>query len=1599
MTHLRPILLLIATLLMPTLRLRPVAALVVAVLSTLATPLAGAPVINEFMARPGTGYPEDTALEFIEIHNPDTAAVSLAGWALTKGVDYVFPAGTSIPAGGYLVVAANPTALRAAAPALAASAVVGPWRSGATLANKGETVTLANAAGTVVDQVDYADEGDWAVRTRDSLGGWSWVSPAFGSGRSLERRNPRLAVTHAHNWGPSSAAGGTPGAANSVLAANIAPVISAVAHSPAVPKSTEAVTISARLRDESAATGLAATLFWRDATTAAPGAFQTVTMSHIGDGIFTAGIAALADKSVVEYYISATDGTLSRTWPAPSSEGQNTNALYQVDNEVVAGAAPVYRLILTGAENAAYTAYTAAAAGGPGQPGGGGPGGGIGDRQFNFTLVATRGSDATVRHLSSMRVRGNSSRNYTIKPLRISLPSDDRWGGVSDFLINPRGAPVQLLSHRIQRAAGLITGDATPIEVRRNGVEYAVNVGATADHGQLMRVEELGGDYLDNHFPLAASAQLYRKVSITNWAYSSATAPANPDLTWSGWSKQNNAAANDWSDVMNFTKVWQDTLAGYFTGGSSGNLAAGTWNGTPVSDADYAKLAEVADLDYLARWLAVMTVIPNAEENLSTGEDDDYAAAFVSDGTRTKMYPLPHDMDTTFGLGEVAVTATAKGLYDSTEIGARTGNFADTQMKPLLPLLGDSTRPGHAAFREKYLTTIRELFGSVFDADTTSNANPPFYQFVDNHLGWTPATYRQQIKTFMTARQTHLLGLIGAAKIAPAAATSTATATAAAPSLRINEVLAANTKLANGSVFPDLIELHNAGTADVSLTGKSLSDDPAEPRKFVFPANTVIPAGGYLVVSAATGTVATGLNTGFALDAEGDTVRLYDSPANNGVLLDSVTFGFQIPDFSISRTGTSGTTWALAAPTPAAANGSPAALAAASGLRINEWAAHVTWRLDHDLIELHNSAAQPVALAGLRLSDDYARPSRFIFPSLSFIAPGGFLPLYGADFGFAVDGDFDFIFLTGENGAIVDSVDLVSQPFDTSTGRSPDSGATYAAFDVPTPGISNATALPAAYTALLAQLRITEVMYDPSGGSDYEYVELQNTGTTTLDLGGVRFTNGLDYTFPAGTSLAAGAYTVVARNRTTFLARYPAAAASLAPGAFSGALDNNGENIAVTLPAPWYVHIVRFRYESTWQPLTAGNGYSLAVRTPALTAVRDLSTASSWRASSAANGSPGSADSSTVTIASLSGTALSATAGSAATLGVRVSASGPVTYQWQQLVNGTWINLTGATSATYTIASTQAFNAGSYRVLVTADGATLTSDVTVLTVVGASGTNSSRLVNISTRAQSLTGSNAVVPGFVIAGSASKRLLIRAVGPTLGAFGVSGVLADPNLTLQRYNAATAAYATVATNDNWSAAANAATVTTTTAAVGGFPLGATAADAALLVDLAPGQYTAAVGAANNGTGVALVELYDADSGTPSSRLANLATRAFVGTGDNAVAAGFVISGTGTKTLLVRAVGPTLGGFGVTGTLADPQLALYSGTQSILANDDWSTGSGAATTATVAAQVGAFALPTGSKDAAFVVTLPAGAYTVQVNGTNSTTGVALVEVYEVP
>jgi hypothetical protein len=268
-----------------------------------------------------------------------------------------------------------------------------------------------------------------------------------------------------------------------------------------------------------------------------------------------------------------------------------------------------------------------------------------------------------------------------------------------------------------------------------------------------------------------------------------------------------------------------------------------------------------------------------------------------------------------------------------------------------------------------------------------------------------------------------------------------------------------------------------------------------------------------------------------------------------------------------------------------------------------------------------------------------------------------------------------------------------------------------------------------------------------------------------------------------------------------------------------------------------------------------------------------------------------------------------------------------------------------------------------------------------------------RIANLSTRAWVGTGDSKLITGFVVQGANPKQVLVRAVGPTLGGYGVPGTLVDPQVTL--YNSANAE---IAANNDWGTFADQAALATESAEVFAFALNAGSKDAAMLVTLQPGSYTIHVAGADGGTGVVLAEVYDCETGQPC-KLVNISSRGFVGTGDNVAIPGFIVAGNKAKQLLVRGVGPTLGNYGVPGTIVDPKITLYDANQAIVAeNDNWTTYADQAALTAASAQVFAFALNAGSKDAAMLVTVPPGTYTAVVSGLNDGTGVALVEVYEV-
>jgi hypothetical protein len=250
-------------------------------------------------------------------------------------------------------------------------------------------------------------------------------------------------------------------------------------------------------------------------------------------------------------------------------------------------------------------------------------------------------------------------------------------------------------------------------------------------------------------------------------------------------------------------------------------------------------------------------------------------------------------------------------------------------------------------------------------------------------------------------------------------------------------------------------------------------------------------------------------------------------------------------------------------------------------------------------------------------------------------------------------------------------------------------------------------------------------------------------------------------------------------------------------------------------------------------------------------------------------------------------------------------------------------------------------------------------------------------------------------GFIVSGN-NKNLLVRGIGPSLSLFGITNPLADPLVTL--YDTTTA----IASNDNWSHDSmgrdQSNGITAMARQVGAFALPVGSMDSCLLYTANNGAHTTGLFRQNSTTGVALTEIYDTDT-TPAARLINVSARMNVTTGEGTLIAGFIIAGDVPKTVLIRGIGPTLTQFDVTGVLADPQISVYANSTLIDSNDNWGTGtSSTAEVIAASVQVGAFALPIGSKDAALLLTLQPGAYTVVVTGVANTTGIALVEVYDV-
>ena len=282
-----------------------------------------------------------------------------------------------------------------------------------------------------------------------------------------------------------------------------------------------------------------------------------------------------------------------------------------------------------------------------------------------------------------------------------------------------------------------------------------------------------------------------------------------------------------------------------------------------------------------------------------------------------------------------------------------------------------------------------------------------------------------------------------------------------------------------------------------------------------------------------------------------------------------------------------------------------------------------------------------------------------------------------------------------------------------------------------------------------------------------------------------------------------------------------------------------------------------------------------------------------------------------------------------------------------------------------------------FRLTATNDGGT--ADGADATFSTSAGPTTGKAQNLSTRVDVETGVNLGIGGFIITGTDPKLVVIRAIGPSLTDFGVAGALADPVLELHDSTGAI-----IATNDNHGVIGHGLDPTN--------PL-----ESAIITTLDPGLYTAVVSGKDGGTGVALIEIYDLDDPAVAGELGNLSTRGLVGTDANVLIGGVIVGPEGglDAAVVVRAIGPSLTDFGVTGALADPVLELRNSDADLIAmNDNWMDN----TPADQATLTDDMLAPTNDLESAIVANLVSGLYTATVSGKDGTTGVGLVEVYHV-
>ena len=684
-------------------------------------------LISEIMYHPyhPTTGAEDIRQEYIELFNRGTEPVSVSGWRLSDGVDFVFP-DITLGAGDYLVVAADVNTLTATYPGL--TNVVGGWTG--RLSNAGEMIELVDDVGVRIDAVHYADEDDWAVRELGPVDynhrGWLWSNEHDGGGKSLELINPALPNEYGQNWSASDSNGGTPGASNSAAAADIAPLILDVTHFPMIPGPNDPVTVTARLIDESK-TGTTVTLNYRvDASVYEdqdiyphhePNGYNSLRMFDDGahgdggadDGLYGGQLPPQPDGTIVEFYLEASDaGANARTWPVPSMVGGTqervTNLLYQVDDSFdldvywTPGRQPVYYLIMTEAERGrlaylgsrSYDSYSHA--------------------QMNGTFISVDGVDMKLRYNVGIRNRGHGTRDDPPNNYRVNFTHDRPWKNATAINLNTKYTYLQLAGNSIFNMSGLGQPEAAAVQVRVNGQNLALNDYART-YGWYVQLEVVDSDFAGNHFPDDSAGNAYKCVRDGREADLSYRG-TNPDNYRDNYFKRTNTAIDDWNDLIELTCVLSD-----------------------APDENYVdQVKQLVKVEQWLRFLALNALLDNVETSLGNGTGDDY---YLYRGLEDPRFVLiQHDLDSIFGMGQSGGGSPTSGIFKATRV----------------PTMDRFLR--HPQFVPRYYWHLRDLIETTF---SPRNFNP----LLDNLLGgFVPTSRLDQIRSFVEQRNAYVLSLI-----------------------------------------------------------------------------------------------------------------------------------------------------------------------------------------------------------------------------------------------------------------------------------------------------------------------------------------------------------------------------------------------------------------------------------------------------------------------------------------------------------------------------------------------------------------------------------------------------------------------------------------------------------------------------------------------------------------------------------------------------------------------------------------------------------------------------------------------------------------------